>query len=71
VTPEQLYVAVAKTLEADAFASEQARQTQRVFTKNERIAFRLGFYHGLSADVHRSPAEAWDRAAQMLSDNAK
>lgn len=71
MTPEQLYAAVAKALESDAFAAEQAFQTQRRFTKNERIAFRRGFYRGLSADVHRASPDVWSRAAQMIGDNTK
>lgn len=61
-----LYVAVARQLEADACAAEEAKQP-RPFDPSERTAFRCGFYRGLQADVHRAGADAWERAAATLS----
>jgi hypothetical protein len=66
VSPQDLYRAVAKQLEAEAFKAEEAAQT-RPFKSQERIAFRLGFFRGLVADVARANTEAWERAAIEIS----
>ena len=42
MTPQDLYAAVAKQLEAAAFDAMQAEQPQHKATTNERIAFKLG-----------------------------
>ena len=63
---EALYQAVAKHLEGEALKAEQAEQT-REFSRNERIAFRRGFYRGMSADVLRAPEAVWEQAAQTLT----
>jgi hypothetical protein len=66
VTPEQLFKAVQKHLEAEAFAAEQAQQTRR-FTSQERVAFKCGFYRGMVADVHRASPAVWNKAAKDLT----
>lgn len=66
MTPQELHAAVVKQLEAAAFEAMQAEQPQHRATKNERIAFKLGFYAGIKADVARAPADAWQRAADQL-----
>jgi hypothetical protein len=70
VSPDDLFKAVAKYLEAEAFKAEEAKQT-REMTASERIAFRAGFFRGLVADVHRSSPEVWERAAKEISKTAK
>jgi hypothetical protein len=66
MSPQELYAAVAKHLEAEAFRVEETRQT-RPFTSQERVAFRAGFYRGLQADVARASPDVWERAAAELS----
>jgi hypothetical protein len=66
VSPEALFKAVAKHLEAEAFRAEESSQTRK-FTAQERIAFRAGFFRGLVADVHRADPAVWGRAAAEIS----
>ena len=66
MSPEALFKAVAKHLEAEAFRAEEASQTRK-FTAQDRIAFRAGFFRGLVADVHRADPAVWERAAAEIS----
>lgn len=66
ITPEKILIAVTKLLEEEAFAAEQQFQNQRTFSKNERIAFRRGFYRGMAADAMRARNKIWELAADEI-----
>jgi hypothetical protein len=62
ITPAALLTAVRDDLLKKAIADEEARQG-RALTKNERIAFKCGWYAGVNCDFRDGD---WDAAAAAL-----
>jgi hypothetical protein len=63
ITPESLIKAVRDGLLLKAISDEEARQG-RALTKNERVAFKCGWYAGCNCDAFRDGD--WEAAAESL-----
>jgi hypothetical protein len=63
ITPKALLTAVRDDLLKKAIEEEEAKQG-RALTKNERVAFKCGWYAGVNCDAFRDGD--WDAAANAL-----
>ena len=68
ITPKALLTAVRDEMLKKATLAEEARQG-RELTRNERIAFKCGWYAGINCDVFRDGD--WDAAAAALKSKKK